>query len=1313
MRRADRVMTAARAVNNCARARARARCVRARTCMCGAAARAAAGGAAAAPCLLGQQGRGRRRAQPTTGSLEGIGSESEGLGSGHQLPVPLLLLHTRRVCSRIEAPRAAAAVPPARQQGMLLLQQLAVVLVTSGRAALTWSWDTVQTYVHCANKTGAWSDAALQAMSKSQFVVLEKNSAEFSPPVIDGCEDKIVAACRQLKAVSPSTDCYMYTESDWARQYYSLGHNFTAHPEWCLRQADGSLVNTTRHDRNPLDNQSYSFTNFAYDFSVAEAREAWVHRVADAVATGFVDGAFIDGNRGSWGSSVLDGCSPAKKQAWSAGLNASHAMLRDRLGPDKVLISNYPTPEALEWCTGGMVERFTPDQHQQDLQALARAGKLADIHAQYFKDMATSPHLAAFLIGMGKWSYFGAGSGWDGDGADACATWLKVWPEYSKPLGEPLGPAIVLKGNGKIKSIWTRKFKSGTHVFLNTTDHPKVDTFCIWWSDGSTTGNHCKPSTLEFVRRHDKSGIETSRAGTPLKSDDASIVWISSPTLPNETVVMQTAAELGYDQLRLCSTAAGDECRAVPLQQSWARGAKFTVPADFPLSVWSVLAGSGHSTLVAKLNDAEPWFSMCDVRAMPGAEMTPPTSCIPGRTVLRVFGRSLAFADGQCVAYGDALTGFAAGSSLSLRLSSTRESNDGTTVTLNASVASCYTAEFQLPSSLVPGNWSWSVQNNLPGASFKSVLEDLEQQVITVSAAPSRQDKVSASGAARTLSVPPGNVKELLHALDAAKGGFTVALPAGTWIMGALDRLTVNDGVTLRGAGESTVLRWPAQTGAMCASFKWVNFGGPGLVSGPADGSRIGWAVTDLQITVTGGLQQNMTVGGKRALCPIVTDQPKQYGSSSGKMRLERLVITSISTDYAGVDMWAGGEGMGAAVVISGSDSAVRNCTVTHLGNCGSNVTPLLSVSGSNRTIISGNTFHFGCTLYSMRSILALLWEHNTALHYKTLGRDGAVIGTFSQPFRVEHVAFFGNKQVDNPTTPPGCTPTSLGGACTRTPPSKCTGHRLETMTLDGGGGAYTGFLESSHGTEIVLGSEPFGNGTGSYQPRANQLRSKWWGAAAMILAGTGAGQWRHIVSHSGRKWVVDREWDVPPDKSSHLQISPMRGKILLVNNSYTTGYTVQLYAMCLGAVVAENTLNSTPLISWGRNPHGWGYQPNWRVELLHNRMPNSHGMTVVTSDQSVSGGYPWVYRGPLASAIVLRHNWVNGSGISIGTGDPATGPSDVLVEWNLVSRLGSRVGWTPIHLTNQTHVMQRANTLFTDNAADDDAAATEQFSRT
>ena len=41
------------------------------------------------------------------------------------------------------------------------------------------------------------------------------------------------------------------------------------------------------------------------------------------------------------------------------------------------------------------------------------------------------------------------------------------------------------------KAVWTRAFKTGTKVFLNTTDHPKVDTACIWWSDGTTSGNHC------------------------------------------------------------------------------------------------------------------------------------------------------------------------------------------------------------------------------------------------------------------------------------------------------------------------------------------------------------------------------------------------------------------------------------------------------------------------------------------------------------------------------------------------------------------------------------------------------------------------------------------------------------------------------------------------------------------------------------------------------------------------------------------------------------------------------------------------------
>jgi len=45
-----------------------------------------------------------------------------------------------------------------------------------------WSWDTLQTYVHCANRTGEWNDAALAVLSAQPFVVFEKNHKLFARP---------------------------------------------------------------------------------------------------------------------------------------------------------------------------------------------------------------------------------------------------------------------------------------------------------------------------------------------------------------------------------------------------------------------------------------------------------------------------------------------------------------------------------------------------------------------------------------------------------------------------------------------------------------------------------------------------------------------------------------------------------------------------------------------------------------------------------------------------------------------------------------------------------------------------------------------------------------------------------------------------------------------------------------------------------------------------------------------------------------------------------------------------------------------------
>ena len=69
-------------------------------------------------------------------------------------------------------------------------------------------------------------------------------------------------------------------------------------------------------------------------------------------------------------------------------------------------------------------------------------------------------YLAAFLVGMGNHSYFSISGGSQdvkaagGDGSMWAEHSFPVFPEYSKPLGQPLGPPV-RHAWGK----WTRSFE--------------------------------------------------------------------------------------------------------------------------------------------------------------------------------------------------------------------------------------------------------------------------------------------------------------------------------------------------------------------------------------------------------------------------------------------------------------------------------------------------------------------------------------------------------------------------------------------------------------------------------------------------------------------------------------------------------------------------------------------------------------------------------------------------------------------------------------------------------------------------------------
>jgi hypothetical protein len=108
--------------------------------------------------------------------------------------------------------------------------------------------------------------------------------------------------------------------------------------------------------------------------------------------------------------------------------------------------------------------------------------------------------MANFLVAVNEYSYFGIGGGWGGPGPSACASWLHEYPEYSKPLGAPFGDAAVSNGTDG-QPAYSRHFASGTSVYSGQflppipPQRPQNHGACIFWSDGSVTGNatRCPP----------------------------------------------------------------------------------------------------------------------------------------------------------------------------------------------------------------------------------------------------------------------------------------------------------------------------------------------------------------------------------------------------------------------------------------------------------------------------------------------------------------------------------------------------------------------------------------------------------------------------------------------------------------------------------------------------------------------------------------------------------------------------------------------------------------------------------------------------
>eukprot|EP00663_Eupelagonemidae_sp_cell21sb_P005694 gene5694-2030_t len=215
------------------------------------------------------------------------------------------------------------------------MRALLCLLLPLASAMPRFSWDTIQTFTHCANISGPLSPAALRAFRNNSFVVIEKMQCLFCAPVNHSAEAKMYAASRQLKGSNPWVETYVYAAVDVARTMYDAYTWFHDNPAAELHTDSGKLVTHTTTFCNDCPAFDYTDTS-----GPTPAR--WNKVIIDAVDVGGMDGAFIDGiaSEGGFRKSLLKGIAPARQVAYLVALNATLASLRRQLGGDRVLMQN-------------------------------------------------------------------------------------------------------------------------------------------------------------------------------------------------------------------------------------------------------------------------------------------------------------------------------------------------------------------------------------------------------------------------------------------------------------------------------------------------------------------------------------------------------------------------------------------------------------------------------------------------------------------------------------------------------------------------------------------------------------------------------------------------------------------------------------------------------------------------------------------------------------------------------------------------------------------------------------------------------------
>eukprot|EP00040_Diaphanoeca_grandis_P036434 m.232207 g.232207 ORF g.232207 m.232207 type:complete len:872 (-) comp33616_c4_seq4:117-2732(-) len=757
------------------------------------------------------------------------------------------------------------------------------------------------------------------------------------------------------------------------------------------------------------------------------------------------------------------------------------------------------------------------------------------------------------------------------------------------------------------------------------------------------------------------------------------ISWASHPVLPGQVLVLQgtfpaSVCNVVFDPLD-SSIAESLSFSVTPLQQT-AISLKVKIPASEAVTAYNVSA-CGSDPIAINLPDV--WWVLGDEG----------DTSSPGGWV-RSYGRSISRADTKSdrqveVQRREMLTAAAMrGDRNELRNLLMKEQQEQTQRTFQSPRArpdvamiliggaprttfrivaeandllTPYSASFAIPHNMQPGVYETHFSNNFCAnmtAPFDAFLNETTPRwtTITIRAKPQRQHNrlfpLSPSLLHRRCFnssvnvLPPSTWRcaddALTAALTAASdaGGGTVVFPRGQFYLE--NRVTITSGVVVVGAAmDLTSIYFQAVQAAAwdphnttLSLFNCDHWIGGGSNLKAVVGGASTWGLANFTVYVPAWYPdivyvspfQRFTMDNVRVIANAFFAQnppvyhPEKNCSNNFLVRSTR----GREANYSSQDVGAVIRSHGRNVFVTNCDLFGTDVVITSAPphNHGFPNTP----TGMQFGLFENNTIRNGGASHQMPQWEMVAFRNNTCVG-ASLMSGGNMLGTSSSGAASK--VFEGQNTV-----------------------TEVWSNDRETLTYDDAGGAFWGYATVS-GTTIRLPTEPLNSGV-------SQLR-----VLAMILNGTGAHEYRHVVVPGGvagndnRTWTIDRPFSsaVVDNSSVFLQILPARNKNLHVLNKLVDGGAIQLYGTAVEVIIGHNeATRMTGFFGWGQwrgwgskvtaharalfgervgGSFGVGMNPNTHVQIVSNTVLEGNNIVNIwyTNTSGTTGDYnpgPWLH---------------------------------------------------------------------------------------